>query len=443
MACGWSLLMESVTNRKNKNSGTIEGFLPMRLVHALFFIVVVSPVWAGNWGNWRGPKSDGVAEGTGYPTQWTDSKNIDWKVKLPGRGSSTPVVWGEQIFLTCGIDGRNGVLSYSLQGKELWRETIGSEKPGKNKKASGCNSSCVTDGSSVFAYFKSGDLACLNPSGRIVWTINLQEQFGKDTLWWDLGTSPVLTKDFCVVAVMQTGGSYVVALDKATGHVSWKVDRNLDAPEEAAQSYSTPVVISENGQETMIILGADHVTAHRTQDGAELWRVGGLNPRRNGFFRSIASPAVLDGIVVAPYARGETVTAIKLGGQGDVTKTHVAWEKTGDGSDVPTPAVANGKAYILSDKGVLTCVDVATGKKLWSGQAEKNRHGFSSSPVLADGKIYITREDGKTFVLAQGDEFKIISENELDGTQTVASPVFVNGHIVIRTDTHLYSIGGH
>ena len=145
--------------------------------------------------------------------------------------------------------------------------------------------------------------------------------------------------------------------------------------------------------------------------------------------------------MVAPYARGETVTAVKLGGVGDVTKTHVAWQKQGDGSDVPTPAVANGKAYILSDKGVLSCVEVASGKKLWSGQTEKNRHGFSASPVLADGKIYLTREDGKTFVLAQGNEFKILAENELDGTQTVASPVLVNGHVLLRTDTHLYAIG--
>jgi outer membrane protein assembly factor BamB len=117
-------------------------------------------------------------------------------------------------------------------------------------------------------------------------------------------------------------------------------------------------------------------------------------------------------------------------------KGRFVWQKKGDGSDVPTPAVSDGKAYILSDKGVLTCVEVSSGKRLWSGQTEKNRHGFSSSPVLADGNIYITREHGKVFVLAQGDEFKIVSENELDGAQTVASPVFVNGHIVIRTDTH-------
>ena len=144
--------------------------------------------------------------------------------------------------------------------------------------------------------------------------------------------------------------------------------------------------------------------------------------------------------MVAPYARGDSVTGIKLGGKGDVTSTHVVWKKQGNGPDVPSPAAANGRAYILNDKGTVTCVEVATGKVIWTGQNEKNRHGFSASPVLADGKLYITREDGKTYVLAQGPEFKILAANELDGTQAVASPVLVNGRILLRTDTHLYCI---
>ena len=247
------------------------------------------------------------------------------------------------------------MLALDFQGMERWRAKIGTERQGKHKKASGCNSSCVTDGTSVFAYFKSGDLACIDLSGKSLWKTNLQEKFGADTLWWDLGTSPVLTKGNCVVAVMQTGGSYLAAFDKQTGKLAWKVDRNLDAPEEAAQSYSTPLVIMDHGQEILVVLGADHVTGHRADTGAELWRVGGLNPTHHKYFRSIASPAALDGIVVAPYGRGDSVTAIKLGGHGDVTATHVAWRKQGDGPDVPTPAVADGKTYILSDKGVLTC----------------------------------------------------------------------------------------
>lgn len=414
----------------------------MRLLASLCLIAALaSPLMGANWPNWRGPNQNGVAPGTGFPTEWSDTKNVAWKVELPGKGSSTPIVWGEQIFLTSGADGQNALLSISRQGKEQWRVLIGKERPGKNKKASGSNPSCVTDGEHVFAYFKSGDLACVDLKGKIVWQTNLQDKYGEDTLWWDLGTSPVLTKAHCVVTVMQTGPSYLVAFEKGTGKVAWKEDRNLGAPEEAAQSYSTPVVLNDKGKETLVVLGADHVTAHDAANGKEVWRVGGLNPTGHKYFRSIASAVVHNGIVVAPYAREATVTAIKLGGRGDVTKSHVVWTKNGKGSDVPTPTAADGRVYILNDKGTISCLNIETGSEIWSGQTEKHRNGFSSSPILADGKIYITREDGKTFVLAQGNEFKVLGANELDGTQTVASPVLVDGKILIRTDTHLYCIG--
>lgn len=414
----------------------------MRIVVASILLVTcASSVIAADWSNWRGPTQDGVASGKGYPTEWSAEKNVAWKVALPGRGSSTPAVSGDRIFVTSGAEGKNSLLAFDRSGKELWRVAFGTERPGKNKKASGSNPSCVTDGKHVFAYFKSGDIACVDFAGKVVWQMNLQKEYGEDTLWWDLGTSPVLTKDNCVVAVMQTGPSYLVALNKETGKVAWKADRNLGAPEEAAQSYSTPVVLNDNGKETLVVLGADHVTAHDAANGKEIWRVGGFNPDGERYFRSIASAVVQNGVVVAPYARGKTVTAIKLGGSGDVSKSHVAWKKSDLGTDVPTPAAADGKVYILADRGVVTCLDVATGKQLWTGQVEKHRLNFSSSPILADGKLYITREDGKTFVLATGDEFKVLAENEIDGSQTVATPVFVDGHIYIRTDTHLFCIG--
>ncbi len=415
----------------------------MRVLLSLcLFAVCASPLIAENWPSWRGPTNNGVASGKNFPTEWSTTKNVAWKVELPGKGASTPVVWGENIFVTCGVDGKNTLLAFDRAGKEKWRVALGSEKIGKHKKATGCNPSAVTDGQHVFTYFKSGDLACVDFNGKVVWQLNIQDKFGEDTLWWDLGTSPVLTKAHCVVAVMQTGPSYLVALDKATGNLAWKQDRNLGAPEEAAQSYSTPVVLNDNGQETLVVLGADHVTAHDATTGKELWRVGGLNPTGHKYFRSIASAVVSDGIVVAPYARNEIVTAIKLGGSGDVTKTHVVWQKikAGIGTDVPTPAAVDGRVYLLADKGEVTCYDIKTGEPIWSGQPEKNRGGFSASPIVVDGKVYITREDGKTFVLSQGPEFKVLAANELDGF-VVATPVFTDSHILIRTDSHLYCIG--
>ncbi len=410
------------------------------LVLCLVFATVAS---AGNWPNWRGPGFDGVVrEGAGYPTHWSSTENVLWKVDLPGKGASTPVVWGDRIILTCAIDGKNGVLCLDLAGKPVWQKTIGSEKAGKHVKATGCNPSATTDGKHIYVYFKSGDLACLDFAGKTVWQHNLQSLFGADTLWWDLGSSPVLTHDNVVVAVMHSGPSYLAAFDKETGKQAWKQDRNLDAPREAAQSYSTPVVLTDKGKEILVVLGAGIRDMHDAADGHELWRVGSLNPGQNGFFRSISSPVVLDGIVVAPYARGSTLTAIRLGGSGDVTKSQVAWTKEKLGADVPSPAAVDGKVYLCTDRGELSCLDVKTGKVLWSGQVEKNRNAFSSSPVIADGKIYLTREDGKTFVLEQGNEFKLLAANELgEGEFVVATPVFVDGRILIRTVEHLYCIG--
>lgn len=397
---------------------------------------------AGNWPGWRGPGSNGVAPGTGFPTKWSKTENVLWKAELPGKGASTPVVWGERIVLTCGIEGKNGVLCLDLGGKELWRQTIGTEKQGKRAKASGCNPSAVTDGRNWYVYFKSGDLACLDFDGKIVWQHNLQESYGADTLWHELGTSPVLTSENVVVAVMHSGPSYLVAFDKAKGKLAWKQDRNLGAPEEAAQSYTTPVVIKDGQGEIIIVLGADHVTAHDAASGRELWRVGGLNPSGEKYFRSIASPVVADGIVIAPYARGSTLTAIRLGGKGDVTKTHVLWTKKNKGNDdVPTPATQGGKVYLCTDQGELSCLDVQSGDVLWSGQAEKNRNAFSASPVIADGKIYVTREDGKSFVFEQGKEFKVLAANDLEGETVVATPVPIDGRLLIRTAERLYCIG--
>lgn len=395
---------------------------------------------ADNWPGWRGPTSNGVAAAGEYPVEWSTESNVAWKIDLPGSCGSTPVVWDDRIILTCPKNGKNGVICVDRSGKLLWEAEVGDEKPGKHKKGSGCNPSPVTDGVHVFVYFKSGDLAAFTMDGKQVWHQNLQKLFGEDTLWWDLGTSPVLTKSAVVVAVMHSGPSYLVAFDKASGKQSWKQDRDVGAPEEAAQAYSTPVVFEEGGQELIVVLGADHATCHNSATGQELWRVGGLNPTQHKYFRSIAGPVVSGGIVVAPYGRGDTVTAIKLGGSGDVTKTHIVWEQKDAGADVPTPTAAEGKVYVCRDKGEIVCRDLADGKVLWSGSAGKNRNGFSASPVLAGGRLYLTRENGTTSVVAAADG-TVLAENDLADEFTVATPAFVDGQILIRTFEHLYCIG--
>lgn len=412
-------------------------------------LVAGTSLRADNWPNWRGLGLDGTARGSGYVDSWGPEEHVRWRVPLPGLGASTPAVWGDRIVLTCGIDGKDAVLCLDRSGQERWRRELGAERPGKHKKATGCNPSPVTDGEHVWVYFKSGELACLKlVDGGVVWQTNLQEQFGEDTLWWDLGTSPVLTSKAVVVAVMQSGPSYLAAFDRATGQLLWKHDRQLDAPEEAAQSYSTPLVLAGDparGEpaEMLVVLGADHVTAHDAADGTERWRVGGLNPDGNTFFRSIASPVAAGDLIIAPYARGGTVTAIRRGGSGDVTETHVAWVRKDLGADVPTPAAQAGRVVICTDKGRVVCLEAVTGKTLWEEDLPKNRNAYSASPVLVDGKVLVTREDGRSLVLQPpqaGGRAVLAGEGDV-GEMTVATPVCVDGEIFLRTHDSLWCIG--
>ncbi len=423
----------------------------MRVSAACLLLLIVTTfsdeVRSGDWPGWRGPHGNGSADGSGYPVEWSAKKNIVWKVELPGLGASTPAVAGDLIFLTTTSEGKNQVLCYDIGGKLRWSKEIGSAVDGKpGKDGTGANPSVATDGENVFVYFKSGDLGCFSISGDLKWQTNLQQRFGEDTLWWDLGTSPVLIENAVVIACMHSGPSYVAAFAKDDGRMLWKHDRELGAPEEAAQSYSTPVVVRDGDQEVIVVLGADHVTAHAASDGRELWRVGGLNPTQHRYFRSIAGPAVADGIVIAPYARGESLTAIKMGGSGDVTGSRILWEKKETSADVPTPAIADGRVYICrdvkDDRGTIDCLDLLTGSTIWSGKLEEHRTTYRSSPVVADGKVYVTRQDGVVFVLdARGSEFKVLSKNTLDDDHTVSTPVFLDGRILLRSSRYMYLIG--
>lgn len=406
---------------------------------------------AADWPNWRGPGLDGTAAGTGYVAEWGPEKHVLWKVRLPGLGASTPAVWGDRLVVTCTIDAVDAVICLDRAGRELWRRPLGDARAGKHKKATGANPSPVTDGGRVWVYFKSGELACLDlDDGAVAWRTNLQQRFGADTLWWDLGTSPVLTSRAVVVAVMQTGPSYLAAFDRTTGQLLWKHGRDVPAPEEAAQSYSTPMVAAGDpakGEpaEVLFVLGADHVTAHDAADGRELWRVGGLNPEANGFFRSIASPVLADDLVIAPYARGGTITAIRRGGSGDVTGSHVSWVRRDIGADVPTPAVRDGRIVVCTDKGVVEGLDAASGATVWRKELPKNRNAYTASPVIVDGRVIVVREDGRASVLAWPGaaaqaEIAVIGGGSVE-EMTVATPVCVDGRMFLRTHDSLWCIG--
>jgi hypothetical protein len=402
-----------------------------------------------SWSQWRGVSQNGVADDGEYPIEWNEQSNVAWKTAIPGVGGSTPVISGNTAYLTSGNDGKNTLLAIdTTDGSIRWEATIGNDTGGKHKKGGGSNPSCITDGESIFAFFRSGDLGCVDKTGKVKWTTQLSYDM-KDGLWWDLGTSPILTDKAVVITVMHTGPSYLVAFDKQSGKEIWKGDRSVDAPREAAQSYSTPVNVNVAGSNAIAVMGGDYLTIHSADDGKELGRLGGFNPTSHEYFRSIASPVAYGNLIVCPYARGATVTAVRLDdlaeGKG---KEAIEWFRDDLGSDVPTPAALNGKAYFVSDgkqtRGTVTCIDVASGKTQWSEKLPKSRVGYSSSPLIANDHLYVTAENATTFVLGplSANKPTLLATNKVsDDTQfTVASPVPIGDGILLRTKSHLYKL---
>ena len=411
-----------------------------------FFLLAVafsstSLLTAANWPQWRGPDGTSLALPGNYPTKFSPSENVAWKVKLPGIGSSTPAVWEDRIFVTCGIEGQDGIVAYDWSGAEIWRETLGPERPGKHKNGSGSNPSPITDGKNLVVYYKSGTVASLTHEGKVNWKTNLQQQFGEDTLWWDLGTSPVFAGGNIVIAVMQEGESYVVALNPADGKLVWKVDRTFPVQKETGQSYTTPYLTKIAGQETLVIWGADHLTGHDPKDGKTLWTCGGFNPEDKAMWRVIASPAIVDGIAVVPYGRTKYTAAVKLGGSGDITASARLWERNDLGADCPTPVGRDGKVYVLSDRGAISCLDVKTGKTLWEGVIPRASANYYSSPILAGDLLYCAREDGGIAVVKIGETgMEVLSVNEM-GERIAAAPVPVRDRLLIRGVDHLFCLG--
>jgi outer membrane protein assembly factor BamB len=412
----------------------------MRFSRLVCLCLALAPALAhADWPGWRGPAANAVAPPGDYPAAFGPETNLLWEVDLPGAGASTPVVWGDKTFLTASAEGQDLLLAFDLAGKELWRKDIGKSANAKHRSATGSNPSCAVDAEHVVAYFKSGDLACFTHDGQKRWSVNLQEKYGKNTLWWDLGTSPVLSSRGVVVAVIQEGDSYLVTLDLDTGKEVWKQDRNYERPRESDQAYTTPAVVLVDGKETIVTWGADHLTGNDAATGALLWERDGFNPDNQGMWRVIASPTIVDGIAYIPYGRSDFFRAVRLGNlEGDTPP--LVWELTGVGADVPCPVVHDGKVYLLDDKnGAVHCLDTANGQELWSEKLPRGRGKYFSSPLLADGMLYCVRDDGAAFVVAAEDG-SLLAENDL-GDETVATPVPVNGTLLIRTRGKLSRFG--
>ena len=398
-------------------------------------------VQAENWPQWRGPSLNGISNEKNLPVKWTTEENVVWKVAMPGLSGATPIIWRDRIFLNV-AEGDNLAL-WCLdknRGEVLWKKELGVGNV-KMRKHNMASPSPVTDGRNVYVMTGTGMLKAFDFSGKELWTRDVQKEYGTFGLNWGYASSPLLFEDSLYVQVlhgMKTDEpSYVMRIDKKNGKTLWKVDRPTNAIRESPDSYTTPALLRYRKTTEIVITGGDCVTGHDPATGKELWRANGLNPENNPFYRIVASPVVFNEIIYVP-TRVKPLLALKAGGRGDITTSHLLWS-TINGPDVPTPVTDGQYFYVVNDRGVMFCLDAKTGAEVYAQQRIKPGT-YSASPVLADGKIYVTNEDGLTTVVAAGPKFEVLAENPLNDF-VLSSPAISDGRIYIRTTGHLYAIG--
>ncbi len=431
-----------------------------------------------NWAQWRGPNHNGANPAAkNLAVEWDTEKNVVWKTALPSWSAATPIIWGDTIFVTSPAEGFNTAQSYGSarggrggaarkkaggasrsgasggdkgqisllainrsNGAIKWRAIIG----GGNRiyrKQNLSSPSPVTDGQRVWTMTGSGTLSSYDFKGEKYWERNIPQEYGAFGLNHGYASTPLLHRGRLYIQVlhgMKTDDpSYVFAVDPKTGKTIWKVERPTDADYESPDDYSTPIVVRVKGKEQLIVSGGDYVTGHDLSSGNELWRMGGLNPDHQRAYRTIASSINIGDTVYTPSTRGNPFIAFKAGGEGWITDTARVWENA-LGADVPTPTTDGKNIYVINDRGILVVLDAKTGdlvierKRLEPGT-------YSSSPLLADGKIYATNEEGSTSVIQAGGEYDILAVNKL-GSHTLASPVAVDDRLYIRTADRLYCI---
>jgi outer membrane protein assembly factor BamB len=462
---------------------------------AVATILASAPLLADNWPHWRGPTHNGLSTETGLPIKWSaecvkrDAPAVDpgvaaieapdgsqqgrggrgqapdpvtppacaeyktagvaWRLPLPAYSGSTPIVWNDIVFLN--VATANGSGDLELWAVDRARQSVMWKRPiaGGNhieRKQNMSSPSPVTDGTHVWVMTGVGILKAFDFKGTELWSRDIQTDYGRFGLNWGYASSPLLRGDALYIQVlhgMKTDDpSYVFKVDKMSGKTLWKVERPTAAQRESPDSYTTPLWHEYAGKSEVVVSGGDAVTGHDPATGKELWRVDGLNPQNRGDYRIVASPTVMGGLIVSP-SRNNPMTAIKPGGSGLINTTHVAWQFP-SGPDVPTP-VSDGKyIYVVVENGVVYCLDVATGNVVYGPERLPNDF-YSASPVLADGKIYVTGETtGVTTVFRSGPKFEILASNSLGDSCTpycLSTVAVSQGQLFVRLSENLWAVG--
>ncbi len=401
-----------------------------------------------NWPQWRGPARNGISTEKNLPVKWSRTENVAWKLAMPALSGSTPIIWGDRIFLNVADalpDTGTGPTLHiwcvdRAKGAILWQRPLGGGNR-MQRKQNQSTPSPVTDGTGVWVMTGTGILKAFDFDGKELWARDIQKDYGRFGHNWGYGSSPLLYGDSLFVEVlhgMRTHDpSYLLRIDKTTGKTVWRVERPTNARMESPDAYTTPALLEYGGATEIVLTGGDVVTGHDPATGKELWRADGLNPGNDPNYRIVASPVTLGDLIIAP-TRERPLLVLKAGGRGDVTKSHLLWS-FGNGPDVPTPVTDGKYLYVVNDRGIIYCLDARTGTEIYGRQ--RLRPGtYSASPVLADDKIYIINEDGVTSVLKAGPQFTVLAENEFDD-YTLSSPAVSGGQIFFRTTRFLWAIG--
>jgi len=409
------------------------------IVFLLAFPFLRSPARA-DWPQFRGPDGQGHSLATGLPLQWSETTNIRWKVPIPGRGWSSPVLGGGQIWLTTALDDGHSLRALCLDqqtGKLIHDIEVFqiSKPPVINGKNSYASPTPVLEPGRLYVHFGTFGTACLDTlSGKILWTnqeLRLDHKEGP-------GSSPAVCGELLILNCDGIDVQYVAALDKHTGRVAWKTPRSgaRNSYADFRKAYSTPLVIRVNGREEIVSVGADRASAYDPITGKEIWWVDYKG------FSNVPRPVFDRGVVYlcTGYMKPE-VWAIRADGEGDVTQDHVLWRETKQAPANVSPLLIDDVLYTVSDMGVITARATATGREMWS---QRLGGPATASPVYADGRIYVCDENGKTSVLKPGAKFDLLARNAVKG-RVQASPALEGQAIYLRTDSHLYRIenSGH
>jgi outer membrane protein assembly factor BamB len=394
------------------------------------------PAAADNWPRFRGPNGAGTAADKDIPVKWSEKDGVLWKVKLPGMGNSSPVVWGNKLFIQSATGGERLLLCLDVtKGTVLWKKSVSGETAPKHKKNTFASSTPATDGERVYAAFWDGSkitMYAYDFKGKQLWKREVGGPFeGRH----GFGASPVVYKGKVYLNNDQTGSAVLLALNARNGEIAWQKKR-----EPYRACYSTPFIL-ENGKARpqLIVASTAGITSYNPQDGAENWNWTWSFDRMA--LRTVGSPVAGDGMIFIGSGDGSGarhLVAVKAGGKGDVTRTNLVWQKKRDTPYVPSMLVRGDYLFTVNDMGIGACYEAKSGKKIWSERVVTG--GVTASPLLIDGKIYAVSERGQVTVFEAGPKFKLLGKSSV-GEPVMATPAVADHRLFIRGQSHLFCIG--